>query len=142
VTPDLVVRAGRLLDGRVVDMAIRAGSIEADGRIVTPSSVDAHIHLDKVHTLPLLDDRAIEAYTGEGMTGAATAIEIACAVRTGDYRRETLLPSIRRALQEAVRYGTLHMQAFVDVDTAAGLEGLHAVLAARAEFHRPAQASA
>jgi cytosine deaminase len=37
-------------------------------------------------------------------------------------------------LQEAVRYGTLHMQAFVDIDTAAGLEGLHAVLAARAEF--------
>ena len=150
--PDLVVRAGRLLDGRVVDIAIRAGSIdavvehsadrrpgsaaviEADGRIVTPSFVDAHIHLDKVHTLPLLDDRAIEAYTGEGMTGAATAIEIARAVKTGDYRRETLLPSIRRALQEAVRYGTLHMQAFVDVDTAAGLEGLHAVLAARAEF--------
>ena len=45
-----------------------------------------------------------------------------------------LLPSIRRALQEAVRYGTLHVQAFVDVDTAAQLEGLHAVLAARAEF--------
>jgi cytosine/creatinine deaminase len=151
VNPDLVVRAGRLLDGRIVDIAIRAGSIdavvehsadrrpgtaviEADGRIVTPSFVDAHIHLDKVHTLPLLDDRAIEAYTGEGMTGAATAIEIARAVKTGDYRRETLVPSIRRALQEAVRYGTLHMQAFVDVDTAAGLEGLHAVLAARAEF--------
>lgn len=151
MNPDLVVRAGRLLDGRIVDIAIRAGSIdavvehsadrrpgtaviEADGRIVTPSFVDAHIHLDKVHTLPLLDDRAIEAYTGEGMTGAATAIEIARAVKTGDYRRETLVPSIRRALQEAVRYGTLHMQAFVDVDTAAGLEGLHAVLAARAEF--------
>jgi cytosine deaminase len=151
VNPDLAVRAGRLLDGRIVDIAIRAGSIdavvehsadrrpgtaviEADGRIVTPSFVDAHIHLDKVHTLPLLDDRAIEAYTGEGMTGAATAIEIARAVKTGDYRRETLVPSIRRALQEAVRYGTLHMQAFVDVDTAAGLEGLHAVLAARAEF--------
>ena len=151
MNPDLVVRAGRLLDGRIVDIAIRAGSIdavvehsadhrpgtaviEADGRIVTPSFVDAHIHLDKVHTLPLLDDRAIEAYTGEGMTGAATAIEIARAVKTGDYRRETLVPSIRRALQEAVRYGTLHMQAFVDIDTAAGLEGLHAVLAARAEF--------
>ncbi|MGH8823993.1 MAG: amidohydrolase family protein [Jiangellaceae bacterium] len=108
--------------------------IDADGRLVTPSFVDAHIHLDKVYTLPLLGDRAIEAYTGEGMAGATTAIEMARAVRTGDYRRETLLPSIRRALHEAVRYGTLHMQAFVDVDTAAGLEGLHAVLAARAEF--------
>ena len=110
--PDLVVRAGRLLDGRVVDIPIRAGSIDADGRIVTPLFFDA------------------------------TAIAIARAVRTADYRRETLLPSIRRTLQEAVRNGTLHTQAFVDVDTAAGLEGLHAVLAARAEFHRPAQANA
>lgn len=150
--PDLVVRAGRLLDGRVVDIAIRAGAvdsvadhsagrtprggsvIEADGRLVTSSFVDAHIHLDKVHTLPLLGDRAIEAYVREGMAGAATAIEMAREVKTGDYRRDTLLPSIRRALQEAVRYGTLRMQAFADVDTAAGLEGLHAVLAARAEF--------
>jgi len=79
-------------------------------------------------------DRAIGEYTGEGMAGAMTAIEIARAVKTDHYRRETLLPSIRRALQEAVRYGTLHVQAFVDVDTAAQLEGLYAVLAARAEF--------
>ncbi len=141
VGADLVVRAARLLDGRVVDIAVREGRIEtvaehsnvrppgdvrvieADGRLVTPSFVNAHMHLDKVYTLPLVGDRAIGEYTGAGMAGAMTAIEIARVVKTDHYRYEMLLPSIRRALQEAVRYGTLHVQAFVDVDTAAQLEG-------------------
>jgi len=67
VGADLVVRAARLLDGRVVDIAVRQGRIEtvaehsdmrppgdvsvieADGRLVTPSFVNAHMHLDKVY---------------------------------------------------------------------------------------------
>jgi dihydroorotase-like cyclic amidohydrolase len=57
VSSDLVVRAGRLIDGRVVDVVVRSGRIEsltddlgsaispgtmvidADGRLVTPSFV-------------------------------------------------------------------------------------------------------
>ncbi|MGH8775637.1 MAG: amidohydrolase family protein [Jiangellaceae bacterium] len=146
---DLIVRAGRLVDGRVVDVVVADGRVatlaqvgkagtgarvlDADGRLVTPSFVNAHMHLDKVYTLPLLGDRAIEAYTGEGMAGAMTAIEIAREIKLG-YQRDALLPNVRRALREAVRYGALHVEAFVDVDTAARLEGLHAVLAAREEF--------
>jgi cytosine/creatinine deaminase len=151
VSTDLVVRAARLLDGRVVDVVVRSGRIEtmssdiesapsaataviqADGRLVTPSFVNAHLHLDKVYTLPLLGDQAIGEYTGGGMVGARAAIDTARAVKA-HYRQETLLPQIRRALTEAVRHGTLRIQAFVDVDTAAQLEGLRAVLAARAEF--------
>ena len=62
----LVVSAARLTDGRVVDLGIAdgrlqaisdahtlagAGVIDADGRLVTESFVNGHLHLDKVYTL-------------------------------------------------------------------------------------------
>ncbi|GAA3386650.1 cytosine deaminase [Cryptosporangium minutisporangium] len=156
---ELLVTDARLRDGRVVDLAVADGRVRihprgeaapapaggtaslpggvrvlaAEGRLVTESAVDCHLHLDKVHTLDRVGDTALAAYTGGDMGAAMTSIELASAVKTG-YGREQALPQIRRALTEAVRHGTLHLQAFVDVDTAAGLEGLHAVNAARAEF--------
>ena len=145
-----LVRAARLLDGRVVDLVLAGGGIagitgvgegpegegrtvDAGGRLVTPSFVNAHLHLDKVYTLPLVGDRAISAYTGSSMAGAADAIAIARDVKH-HYDASALLPNVRQALWEAVRYGTLHVLAFADVDTAAQLEGVRAVLAAREEF--------
>jgi cytosine deaminase len=145
---ELVVRAARLRNGDVVDLAIGAGRVvaiaergtvhageivEADGRLVTESFVNAHLHLDKVYTLGRAGEDALLAYTSRSMAGAMTGIELARAVKEG-YDRAWLVPNVRRALREAVRYGTLHILAFVDVDTTAGLEGLAAVLAARAEF--------
>ena len=149
-SPDTVIRAARLLDGRVVDLVLRDGRtvgvaevdeaapgdgwiLDADGRLVTPSFVNAHLHLDKVYSLPLVGDRAISAYTARGMAGAAGAIAIARDVKR-HYASSALLPKVRQALWESVRYGTLHVLAFADVDTAAQLEGVRAVLAAREEF--------
>jgi cytosine deaminase len=147
---DLIIRFGRLLDGRVVDIVIAGGVvaslreygtatagpgveiIDASGRLVTPSFVNPHMHLDKVYTQKLLGDQALAAYTGAGMAGAMTGIELAREVKR-QYSVDALLPNVRRALREAVRHGTLHVLAFVDVDTTAQLEGLRAVLAARQE---------
>jgi cytosine deaminase len=145
---DLVITDARLRNGSVVDLVASDGVLglaprgsgvaaptvlAAQGRLVTESAVDCHLHLDKVHTLDRIGDAALSAYTDEGMAGAMTSIELASQVKAG-YDRSQALPHIRSVLREAVRHGTLHIQAFVDVDTAAGLEGLHAVLAARAEF--------
>lgn len=145
---ELVIGAARLRNGQVVDLGVRAGrviavadrgtlraaaTIDADGRLVTESFVNGHLHLDKVYTLGMVGDEALLAYTSGSMGGAMTGIELARAVKDR-YDRKWLVPNIRRALQEALRYGTLHVLAFVDVDTTAGLEGLAAVLAARAEF--------
>ncbi len=145
---ELVVRAARLRDGRVVDLGVDAGRItaidedrsldgdrvlDADGRLVTESAVNGHMHLDKVHSLDRVGNDALAAYTGGGMGSAMTAIELARAVKAG-YDRAWITPNVRRALVEAVRHGTLHVQAFVDVDTTGGLEGLHGVLAALEEF--------
>jgi len=148
----LLVRRARLRDGRVCDITIETGVIvaisevsasgsdcgtlpviEADGRLVTESFVDAHLHLDKVYTLPRIGDAALTAYTGEAMADAATGIHLARAVKA-EYDRAWITPNVIRALRDAVRNGVLHILAFVDVDTAAGLEGLHGVLAAREQF--------
>lgn len=154
----LIIQRARLRDGRVCDIAVDSGRIsalspygsgqngrgsepevpgrpviDAAGRLVTESFVNAHQHLDKVYTLPRIGDAALRAYTGAQMRAAATGIELARGVKT-EYDRAWITPNVIRALREAVRNGVLHIQAFVDVDTAAGLEGLYGVLAARTEF--------
>jgi cytosine deaminase len=101
--------------------------------LVTEPFVDAHLHLDKVHTLPLIGDAALQAYTSGGMADSARGIDLARAVKE-HYTLDRLLPAIRSVLADGVRNGVLHVQAFADVDTAAGLVGVQAVLAAREEF--------
>ncbi|HEX2073507.1 MAG TPA: amidohydrolase family protein [Geodermatophilus sp.] len=147
----LVVTGARLRTGEVVDVHCAAGRVTAlppagrldvpasarvvpaDGGLVTEPFVDAHLHLDKVRTLPLIGDAALQAYTGEGMAGSARSIDLASAVKR-HYTVERLLPNIRQALADGLAHGVLHVQAFADVDTAAGLVGVAAVLAAREEF--------
>jgi cytosine/creatinine deaminase len=147
----LVVTGARLRDGKVVDLhcagglvtalvptgalpvPVEAELVEAAGGLVTEPFVDAHLHLDKVRTLPLIGDAALQAYTADGMADSARGIDLARAVKQ-HYRVEALLPNIRQALADGLRFGVLHVQAFADVDTAAGLVGVQAVLAAREEF--------
>jgi cytosine/creatinine deaminase len=107
--------------------------IDAAGGLVTESFVDAHLHLDKVHTLDRVGDAALTAYTGEGMASAQHAIELASAVKA-DYDRSWIEPNARSAVVEAVRHGVRHLLAFADVDTSARLEGIIPLLALRDEF--------
>jgi cytosine deaminase len=107
--------------------------IDAAGGPVTESFVDAHLHLDKVHTLDRAGDAALTAYTGAGMASALRAIELASAVKA-DYDRSWIEPNARRAVTEAVRYGVRHVLAFADVDTRARLEGVVPLLALRDEL--------
>jgi cytosine/creatinine deaminase len=147
VTLDLVVSDARLRDGRLVHLGIRDGRyvavseepldgaevLPAEGRLVTESFVDAHLHLDKAYSLGRLGDAALGAYTSGGMGSAMTAIELAREVKR-DYDRAWIAPNVDRALRESVKHGALHVQAFVDVDTTGGLEGLHGVLEAKAAY--------
>ena len=90
----LVVTDARLRGGDVVDVHCAdgvvtalapAGSrrpdgavvVPADGGLVTEPFVDAHLHLDKVHTLPLVGDAALRAYTAGGMADSARGIDLA-----------------------------------------------------------------
>ncbi len=107
--------------------------IDAGGAIVTEGFVNGHLHLCKVYTLPLVGDTALDEYHGRDMGGAVRAIELARGVKK-QYRRDRLVPGIRRAVERAVVYGTSHVRAFADTDTAAELEGVRAVMQVRDEF--------
>ena len=128
-------------DGRVTAVTRQAVTgaeeLDAAGGLVTESFVNAHLHLDKVHTLDRVvskvGDAALTAYTAGDMASALTSIELASAVKA-DYDRSWIEPNARRALTEAVRHGVRHVLAFADVDSKARLEGAIPLLALREEL--------
>ena len=107
--------------------------VDADGALVTPSFVNAHMHLDKVYTLDVLGDAAVQAYTGGSMGAAMVSIELASAVKDS-YDEQTVEANARRCLLSGVRYGVRHVLALADVDTRAQLRGVRPLLRLREEF--------
>ncbi len=107
--------------------------IDAEGKLVTESFVNAHLHLCKVYTLMMMTEEALKDYHGEGMGKAMTAIEAASKIKE-KYDEKWILPNARRALQLAARNGVLHIRAFADVDNKAKLQGVKALIQAREEF--------
>ena len=148
---DLLITDARLVDGSIVSIGIADGRyawigstpdtpaprarevITADGCLVTESFVNAHLHLDKVFTLSDAGEAALTAYTGGSMDDALNSIDLASTMKAS-YTVDTAVPRIRQALTDAVRFGNLHIQAFVDVDAAAELRGFEAVRQVRDEF--------
>ena len=145
---DLIIRNARLRgheetadiavgDGRIQEIGAGLGGaareIDAAGGLVTESFANPHLHLDKVYTLERLGSAALEAYHGEEMGAAMSAIELAARVKE-EYDEGWILPNVRRALRLAARYGNTHIRAFADVDTKAELIGVGALLKAREEF--------
>ncbi len=143
---DLVVRGGRLRDGRVVDVGIRDGlvaeigkglrgevELDAGGGLVTEAFANPHLHMCKVYTLGMIEDEAMKHYHEAGMGGAMTAIELASKVKER-YHEGWIYENARRAALEALRHGCLFIRAFVDTDTKARLEGVKALLRLRNEL--------
>jgi cytosine/creatinine deaminase len=147
---DILVRNARLrgsesglsglaiLDGRLAAIGPLADAegrveIDAEGNLVTPSYVNPHLHLCKVWTLPMMSEEALNAYQGEGMGQALSAIDLASKVKE-TYHASWIVKNARRAVALAALHGTLHIRAFADVDGKAKLEGVKALLAVRDEF--------
>lgn len=145
---DLVVAAASLRGAEGVRwIGIRDGAIaalsevplaaetvlDADGALVTPSFVNAHMHLDKAYTLDVLGESALSAYTGERMGAAMASIELASTVKDS-YDEATIEANARRCLLSGVRHGLRHVLAFADVDTRAELRGVVPLLRLREEF--------
>jgi cytosine/creatinine deaminase len=116
------------------DAALEAVQVvDAGGALVTPSFVNAHMHLDKVYTLDIVGEAAVAAYTDGSMGSAMASIEIASAVKDS-YDETTIEANARRCLLSGVRFGVRHLLAFADVDTRAGLRGIRPLLRLREEF--------
>ncbi len=107
--------------------------IDAEGKLVTASFVNGHLHLCKVYTLSMMDDAALGAYTGASMGGAMTAIELAAQVKA-NYDESWIIENVRKAVNLALKFGNTHIRAFADTDTKAKLEGVKALIKAREEF--------
>ena len=137
---DLVIAACRLAPaGQPTDIGIRAGRVaalgdlaeaparqrlEAEGRLVVPGFVDAHVHLDKAYLLERAPSR-------EGTLAEAIRVT-AEAKRT--FTVEDIRARARRLLDRAVALGTTAMRGHVEVDPIVGLRSVEAVLPLRAEF--------
>ena len=130
---DLGIALGRI---QAIEPSLAGKSdtiVEADGNLVTESFINPHLHLDKVFTLAMLDDQAMQDYHGDSMGKAMTAIERAAKVKE-NYDRGWIIDNVRRALRWAAKNGNSHLRAFADVDRKSKLEGVAALLQAREEF--------
>lgn len=136
---DLLIRRARLIDASTtVDIAIKDGYIvvsgegvagsarqmvDAAGRLVIPSFVDAHTHLDKVFiTTP-----------EEGINNFQEAIEVFNR-RFKETKKETLIERGRRLLRMALSHGTKAMRTHITIDETIALRGVEAALELKEEF--------
>lgn len=127
-----------ILDGKIKTIKEKieekgTKEIDAKGKLVTESFVNAHLHLCKVYTLMMMTEEALKDYHGEDMGKAMTAIELAAKIKER-YNESWILPNVRKALKLAALNGVTHIRAFADVDSKAKLEGIKALIKAREEF--------
>ena len=138
---DLIVRGGRLRgreddgpldlgvkDGRIAQVAPRIEAegpdLDAAGKLVAPTFVDPHVHLDKA---------LITETVRDNVSGTLTeAIEIIWE-RKRRYERDEILDRAHRVIRWAVRHGTTALRTHADVDTIGGLVPIQALLALKAQ---------
>jgi cytosine/creatinine deaminase len=146
---DILIRRAQLRrTSRAVDIGVEGGTItalaeriegeagftiDAEGKLVTESFVNPHLHLCKVYTRQMMDEEALTGYHAEGMGKAMTTIELAARVKE-KYAEEWIVKNVRRALAKAALHGNTQIRAFADVDSKARLEGMKALIRAREEF--------
>ncbi len=135
---DLLIRACRVEDAdALVDVGIDDGrivavepaselqgrqEIEADGRVLIPGFVNAHVHLDKAFVGGL-------APSGLMLDGVARG-----AARKREYTHEDVKQRVRRALDLAIRHGVTALRSPVDVDPIVGTLGVEATAEVREEY--------
>ena len=139
--PDLVIAGATAPDGSAIDIAITGGlitavsaagtaplaarRIEAAGKLVSPSFVEGHIHLDKTLLgLPFIPH----------IPGNTVALRIAA---EKELRRTVSLPVEERGgrlIEQIAAFGTGSLRSHVDIDTEIGLKGLHALLTLKERY--------
>ncbi|MBI2155953.1 MAG: amidohydrolase family protein [Candidatus Rokubacteria bacterium] len=137
---DLIVRNARLRGwetlqdvavggGKVVEIGAVQGrarhEIDVEGRLLTASFVNPHVHLDKA----LLAERMRPNRSGT----LEEAVEI-----THEFKRHYTIADVKaraaRVLEMAVATGTTLVRGFADVDGIGGLTGLQALLELKREY--------
>ena len=125
-TFDIGIEAGRIVaiepPGAIGKPA--AQSIDVEGRLVSPSFVETHIHLDKSCIL----DRC----TSEQGTLDEAIAQVALQKKA--FTEQDVTERARRTLEKAIAHGTGVMRTHVEVDPVVGLRGFEGVLALVQEY--------
>jgi cytosine deaminase len=137
---DLVVRDVRIEeDGALVDIAVRAGRIEAietgfvceaiedvdgGGAFAFGGFVDTHIHLDKACIL----DRCTVC---EGTL--AEAVQETARAKSG-FTADDVYTRAARVVEKAIVHGTTRMRTFVEIDPRAGFRSFEAIKRIRTDY--------
>jgi cytosine deaminase len=139
---DLVLRNGRVLasaqSSDAVDIGIEAGrivaiapglkatgrEIELGGRLIVPSLVETHVHLDKSC---ILDRCKSETGTLDEAIREVAGLKAA-------FTAEDVYTRAKRTLERSIGHGVGFMRTHVEVDPVIGLRGLEGVLPLAAEY--------
>jgi cytosine deaminase len=99
-------------------------TLNAQGQLLIPGLVDAHMHLDKVFLL----DRCqrVEGNFDEALRETWRAKRA--------FTVEDIQSRARRAIEQAIGFGTTTMRSHVEVDPGVGLTGIQALLPLQAEY--------
>ncbi len=99
--------------------------IEAAGRLVAPTYVNGHVHLDKCNL-------------GDIMRPNQTYSFRECLEITWEHKRtytiEDIVERASKAIREGILHGTTVFRVFADVDTIGGLRPLEGILALKAKW--------
>lgn len=126
-------RTGRwdiaIADGYITDIASSipqkaAMMLDAQGQLVIPGLVDAHMHLDKA--LLLESCPVIEGTFDEAMRETLRAKQ--------SFTVADIQTRARRAIENAIAFGTTAMRSHVEVDSIVQLTGMKALLPLRHEY--------
>jgi len=124
-TVDILIESGiiRKVDERIDYKGDE--EIEARGKLVLPSFVEPHIHLDK-------------AFLAENLPEAKSMSEARRLVREAkaSFSEEDVTERAERCIREAILNGVTYMRSHVDIDNIAGLKSFEALLGLKRKFER------
>nr|MCW1970348.1 amidohydrolase family protein [Anaerolineae bacterium] len=141
MTHDLLIQSARLLDGRLVNVGIGAGVVQAiypasadadtsdaasilpaNGNVLMPGLVDAHVHLDKSYV-------AMTNYSGT----LEEAVQVWFAGRP-NLNKADAIARASRAIESAISHGTTAMRTHINVVEPQDLEMVEATLEVRERY--------
>lgn len=139
--PDLLLRNARIQNGKTVDIAVNDGRIQAigpdstatatteldaGGRLTLPAFVNGQLHACKSFWRRIVSGLPADLQ-------ALPRFDLATHVKQR-YSRDDVFTRVDEVMQLAVRHGTCAIRLFADVDAAAELSALEALLAIRERY--------
>ncbi|MEO1294709.1 MAG: amidohydrolase family protein [Cyanobacteria bacterium J06636_16] len=123
-TYSIALNSGTILDVTTSRIPGTHTIVDAQGKLVVPGFVDAHIHLDKAFLLA-----RSPAQTGD----FAEALQETLRLKE-QYTMEDIQTRAREVLERAIAFGITAMRSHVEVDPILGLTSMEALLPLREEY--------